>query len=81
MALTHIPRLEDARIQPVLWGDAGRVWDGYSDLWLTALGVGLQKYIGPFGPAANLRLDFAFPTGPSRPDDLHVYLWFRQGLF
>jgi len=81
LAWTHLPRLEDARIQIVPWGDAGRVWNGNSDLWITALGVGLQRYIGPFGSASNLRLDFAFPTGPSRPDDMHVYLWFREALF
>jgi len=81
LALTRVPLLEQARIQPVLWGDAGRVWNGNSDLWISSLGFGLQRYIGPFGPAANLRLDFAFPTGPSRPDDLHVYLWFREALF
>jgi len=81
LALTRVPLLERAHIQPVLWSDAGRVWNGNSDLWITSLGFGLQRYIGPFGPAANLRLDFAFPTGPSRPDDLHVYLWFREALF
>jgi hemolysin activation/secretion protein len=81
LALTHLPVLERGRVQIVLWGDAGRVWEGTADAWLTSAGVGLQRYLGPFDDAANLRLDFAFPIGPERPDDVAVFLRFTPGLF
>jgi hypothetical protein len=80
-ALARVPLLENARIQFVPWADAGRVWEGNSDVWLTSLGLGLQKYFAPIRSAANLRLDVAFPTGPERPYDVGVFLRFTQMMF
>jgi len=80
-ALAHIPLLKNASIQFVPWADAGRVWEGDSDVWLTSFGIGLQKYFAPIRGAANLRLDFAFPTGPDRPNDVGVFLRFTQMMF
>jgi hemolysin activation/secretion protein len=74
-ALSRIPLLRNAKIQWAPWFDAGRVDDGDSNNWITSAGVGLQRYIGPFGKAANLRLDVAFPFD-SQADDYVFYLWF-----
>ncbi len=78
---TGIPGIRDARIQLVPWADAGRVWGGNRDRWLTAAGLGLQHYLGPFGEGSYLRLDAAVPLGPERPEDLRFYLRFARGLF
>lgn len=77
----HVPLLKGARIQFIPFGDAGRVWKGNSETWRTSLGMGLQKYLGPFGQGANVRLDAAFPIGPGRTDDVYLYLYFSRGLF
>ena len=74
-ALSRIPLLRDTKIQWTPWFDAGRVGDGDSRDWITSAGLGLQRYIGPFGDAANLRLDFAFPLDTA-PDDYVISLWF-----
>lgn len=74
-AATNIPLLEDAGIQFIPWGDAGRVGEGDSQDWITSAGVGLQRYLWPFGNAANIRLDFAWPFD-NPEDDFAVYLWF-----
>ena len=78
---TGLPVLRSARVQFVPWADAGRVWRGNSDRWLTAAGLGLQRYLGPFGRGAYLRFDIAVPLGPDRPDDLRFYLRFARGWF
>jgi outer membrane translocation and assembly module TamA len=81
LAWTRVPVVRDFRLQLVPWGDAGRAWDGTTDVWLTSLGAGLQRYIGPFGSAAFMRLDAAFPTGPHRPETVRWYLHFSRALF
>ena len=78
---TGIPGIRNARIQLVPWADAGRVWRGNGDAWLAAAGLGLQRYLGPFGEGSYLRLDAAVPLGPDRPEDLRFYLRFARGLF
>ncbi len=74
-ALARIPLLRSAKLQWSPWFDAGRVGDGDSRDWITSAGVGLQRYIGPFGDAANVRVDFAIPF-ESTTDDYVFYLWF-----
>jgi len=81
LAHTRIPGLRSLHLQFVPWADAGRVFDGDSDRWLTAAGLGVQYYLGPFGPAAHLRVDAAVPLGPDRPRDVRLYLRFARGLF
>lgn len=78
---TGIPGVRDLRLQLVPWADAGRVWEGTSDRWLTSLGAGLQRYLGPFGQGAFLRLDAAFPVGHARPADVVWYLHFTRSMF
>jgi hypothetical protein len=80
-AASRFPLLRDARIQLVPWADAGRVWRGNADGWLTSAGLGLQRYLGPFGEGSYLRLDAAVPFGPDRPGDVRFYLRFARGLF
>ncbi len=75
LAASRIPLLRDTKIQFLPWFDGARVGEGDSTDWITSAGVGLQRYIGPFGQAANLRLDFAFPF-ENPDDDFFVYLWF-----
>lgn len=74
-AMSRIPLLRSTHVQWLPWFDAGRVGDGDSRDWMSAAGIGLQRYIGPFGEAANVRLDVAFPFD-SPTDDVVVYLWF-----
>jgi hypothetical protein len=81
LGLTGIGFLRDLRLQFVPWADAARVYDGGSDAWITAAGIGVQRYLGPFGSGAFLRLDAAFPTGPDRPEDARLYLHFSRALF
>jgi len=78
---TGIPGVRNLKLQLVPWADAGRVWEGTSDQWITSLGAGLQRYLGPFGSGAFLRLDAAFPVGPDRPADIVWYLHFTQAMF
>ena len=78
---TGLPLVKDLRLQFVPWADAGRVWEGTSDAWLTSAGLGVQYYLGPFSEASYLRLDVAAPMGPDRPDDVRVYLWFTKATF
>jgi hypothetical protein len=81
LGLGGIGFLRDLRLQFVPWADAGRVWDGGSDAWIAAAGIGVQRYLGPFGSGAYLRVDAAFPTGPDRPEDARLYLHFSRALF
>ncbi len=74
-ALARVPLLNKAAIQWLPWFDAARVGDGDSRDWITSAGVGLQRYLGPFGEAANLRLDVAFPFAEGA-QDYAFYLWF-----
>lgn len=76
-----VPALAKARLQFVPWADAGRVWDGNSDAWLTSAGIGVQHYIAPLEDAAYLRLDAAFPLGPDRPETVRFLLRFARALF
>jgi len=80
-AASRLPLLRRARIQLVPWADAGRVWRGNGDGWLVSAGLGLQRYLGPFGEGSYLRLDAALPLGPDRPEDVRYYLRFARGLF
>jgi outer membrane translocation and assembly module TamA len=81
LGATGVSFLRDLRLQLVPWADAGRVWDGGSDAWIAAAGIGVQRYLGPFGSGAFLRLDAAFPTGPDRPEDVRFHLHFSRALF
>ena len=47
-----------------------------SDKWIHSVGIGAQLFMGPFGAASNLRLDFAFPTRENRRGDVDVFLHF-----
>ena len=73
--------IRDLRLQLVPWADAGRVWEGNRDTWIYSAGAGIQRYLGPFGRGAYLRLDAALPLGPDRPEDLRWYLRFSRALF
>jgi hemolysin activation/secretion protein len=73
---THIPLLDDSKIQFVPWGDAARVGEGDTQDWISSAGIGLQRYLWPIEEAANLRLDFAFPFD-NDAEDMVVYLWFN----
>jgi hypothetical protein len=75
LAYTHIPLLDDTKVQFVPWGDAARVGEGDSQDWIRSAGIGLQRYLWPIEEAANLRLDFAFPFD-NDAEDMVVYLWF-----
>ena len=81
LSWTAVPVIQDLRLQLVPWADAGRVWDGNRNAWLSSAGVGIQRYMGPFGKGAYLRLDAAFPTGPDRSEDIRWYLRFSRALF
>lgn len=81
LAWTTVPVIRDLRLQFVPWADGGRVWDGNRNTWITSAGAGVQRYLGPFGKGAYLRLDAAFPTGPDRPDEIRWYLRFSRALF
>jgi hypothetical protein len=81
MALTRIPLLGATSLQFVPWADTGRVWEGNSENWIHSVGIGVQLFLGPFGSASNLRLDFAFPTREYRRGDMEVFLHFTSGLF
>jgi hypothetical protein len=76
LAATRLPVLRDTHLQFIPWTDAARVGEGDSQDWIASAGLGLQMYLGPFGKAANLRFDAAFPI-----DDASVhpslYLWFE----
>lgn len=76
-----VPALRKLRFQFVPWADAGRVWDGGSDAWITSAGIGVQRYIAPLEDAAYLRLDAAFPLGPDRPETVRFMLRFTRALF
>ncbi len=76
----RIPLLERLRLQLVPWADAGRTWGGDTDAWIQSAGIGVQYFLGPFGEAANLRLDTSFPMGPDRPQDVRVELRFVAGI-
>lgn len=73
---TRIPGLRSLHLQFVPWGDAGRVWNGNSEAWIHAAGLGIQKFLGTLGPASNLRMDLAFPIGPDRVDDFQLIVQF-----
>ena len=77
----HIPLLRRAHLQLVPWADAGRTWGGDTEAWIYSAGFGVQYFMGPFGRAAFLRLDTAFPMGPDRTRDVRVELRFARGLF
>lgn len=81
MALTRIPLLRSTPLQLVAWADAGRVWEGNSETWIHSVGIGVQLFLGAFGNASNLRLDFAFPTHDRRRGDVEIILHFTPGLF
>lgn len=81
LSWTRIPVLRDLRLQLVPWADAGRGWEGNRETWITSVGAGVQRYLGPFGRGAYLRLDAAFPTGPDRPETVRWYLHFARALF
>jgi len=74
MKSTRIPGVRSLHLQFVPWGDAARVWNGDSDDWIHSAGLGIQKFLGIMGPISNLRLDFAFPIGPDRPEDFRFYV-------
>lgn len=67
---SRIPLLRSTGVQFVPFADAARVFDGDVEGWIQSYGIGLQKLMGGFGRAANLRLDIAFPVGTERPDDV-----------
>ena len=79
--LGKIPILRDARLQPVIWADAGRAWEGVTNSWIYSTGFGLQRYAGPFGGETYVRLDVALPLGPDRPDEVRFYVYFTRRLF
>ncbi|MFQ5599467.1 MAG: hypothetical protein ACE5G2_02805 [Candidatus Krumholzibacteriia bacterium] len=76
-----VPVLRHAGLQLVPWLDAGRTWDSGSDAWIHSTGLGLQRFLGPFGQASYLRLDLAFPLGPDRPEAVRFDLRFARGFF
>ena len=78
---SHIPVLWRLRFQFVPWADAARTWDGATDAWIAAAGLGVQYYLGPFGDPTFLRLDVAFPMGPDRSRDVRLELHFVTGVF
>ena len=75
---TGVPGVRSLGLQFVPWGDAGRVWNGNSQEWIHSAGLGIQKFLGTMGPVSNLRMDFAFPIGPDRPDDFRFYVQFTS---
>jgi hypothetical protein len=77
---SHIPLLRSTRLQVVPFADAARAFDGNSEEWIHSLGLVVQRLLGAFGRASNLRLDLAVPVGPSRPADFHVSLSFAAGI-
>ncbi len=81
LARTRIPLLRSTKLQFVPWFDAGRVWDGDHNTWAYSIGLGIQRYIGPFGNASNIRLDLAWPLGTNRPVTFRAYIGFTQAFF
>jgi len=75
---SRIPGVRSLGLQFVPWGDAGRVWNGNSQEWIHSAGLGIQKFLGTMGPVSNLRMDFAFPLGPDRPEDFRFYVQFTS---
>jgi hypothetical protein len=75
---TDIPGVRSLGLQFVPWGDAGRVWNGNSNEWIQSAGLGIQRFLGMLGPVSNLRMDFAFPIGPDRPDDFRIHVQFTS---
>jgi hypothetical protein len=55
------------------------VWEGNSQEWIHSVGFGLQFFLGVFGRASNLRLDFSFPTAADAPDDFRFDVHFAPG--
>jgi hypothetical protein len=78
---TRIPLVRRAELQLVPWWDIGRTWGGAATAWIQSAGAGLQRFLGPFGAASFLRLDFEFPVGPDRPTDFQFEIHFTRGLF
>ena len=78
---SNIPILWRLRLQFVPWADAARTWDGPTDAWIYAAGLGVQHYLGPFGDPTFLRFDVAFPMGPDRSRDVRLELHFVTGVF
>ncbi len=76
--LSHapIPGLRSTHLQFVPWVDSARIFDGEGEEWNTSVGLGIQRFLGFFGRASNLRLDLAAPLGPDRSHDLRIALVF-----
>jgi len=77
----RIPLLKSAQLQFIPWGDAGRVGDGTTTEWIHSVGFGVQRFLGPFGEASNLRLDFAWPTSRLKVDNFRAFLYFTAQTF
>jgi hemolysin activation/secretion protein len=77
----RVPLLKKAQLQFIPWGDAGRVGDGTTTEWIHSVGFGIQRYLGPFEEASNLRLDFAWPTSDLKQDNFRVFLSFTAQTF
>lgn len=78
---TQVPLLRRLRLQLAPWADAARTWDGPTDSWIAAAGMGLQHFLGALGAPTYLRLDVAFPMGPERSRDVRFELYFVRGVF
>jgi len=78
---TRVPLLRRMRLQLAPWADAARTWDGPSDSWIYAAGLGIQHFLGALGEPTYLRLDVAFPMGPERSRDVRLELHFVRGVF
>jgi len=75
---TNIPVLRSLHLQFVPWADMGRVWSRYEkEDWISSAGLGIQRYLGPFGEGSILRFDMAFPLEPGTPDAVY-YLRFES---